>query len=352
MMAGQMVGTRAWHQLLERMVELNERLFKVTDEPYSQTTPNAGASEAQLLAAEHRIGRALPAQYRELLTVADGWDNYFLHASLLGTDDIATGSRFTDAAEAITISFPEPGGDFADLLGGTERLETCLPVTWGDNDWRSNIVAFLEYPGGDWSDEVLVLGPEPPRSRDLYTCLHDEMLTNLDYVIREERGPHSPTWGRDIRLDPPPTRDILDFIRRLTARLSLVSPGPALRPGAPTAALDRLAEELGDALHPDHRELLGLADGLELVQRATTGHEIIPYLRVLSAEEILSHVHSRSPGSPAGVVPFAIGHGPVGIDPVDGGLHWPQDTVAHARRPQTTIREMLLDHLDVLYGSR
>lgn len=376
------MGTRAWQHLLTRMSDLNRRLSLV-DPAYPHTAPNAGAGGETLAAAEQRLGRRLPAQYRELLSIADGWDRYYRSSSLLGSDEIGRGLRWADAVDAVTAAFTHSNGAFAAMLGVDDDPTNCLPVMWGENDWYAGIVLFIDDGRGCRSGEAFTLGEHPPRSADLYTCLYDEMLLHLDDVVRTERGPHSVAWGRDIRIDPPSTQDILDHLRRLTRRLGLVSWSRAVRPGATPAELDGLAEALGGGLHPAHRDLLCHSDGLELVQRAVVGVDVVPHLNVLSVDDILKgdrwaqalaaeqHLHDAwSDAAPmpyaavppelraspyetvtaTHLAPFGIGAGPVGIDPLDGQLHWLRDTNSLILQRRSSIREMLLDHCDQLHA--
>lgn len=69
------MGPDVWRDLIEQLVAQKQRLMETSDLE-EDTRPNPGATEAQLAAAERRLGRPLDAQYRELLSVADEW-GYF-----------------------------------------------------------------------------------------------------------------------------------------------------------------------------------------------------------------------------------------------------------------------------------
>lgn len=364
-MAEREISTHAWIQLLTRMAAVNERLHAV-DPTRPHTSPNRGATKAQLAAAEQRIGHRLPAQYRQLLAIANGWDLYFRGTSLLGTEDIGQGQAWHDAHHAVGCAFAASKGALAATLGTDDDPSNCIPVSWGENGWHTSIVVFVDDARGARSGEAFVIGGDSPRAADLYTRLYDEMLSHIDDLDRAERGPHSATWGRDIRIDPPSTADVLDQIRRLTRRLGLASWSRPVRPGATDADLDRLAAALGGGLHPDHRDLLAHSDGLALMQRTAVGPASIPYLNVLSVEEILAgdrwaqslaaeqQLHDAGSSvletvTAERLVPFGVDVGPIGVDPTDGRLRWVCDSVTRQPQRQQSIREMLLDHCDQLY---
>lgn len=360
------------------MVTANERLH-AADPTHALTTPNRGASAAQLEAAEQRIGRRLPAQYRQLLGIADGWDDYFRGSSLFGTEDLGQGPRWQDAHSSVQCAFSVSNGALAASLGVDDDPSNCLPVSWGESGWHSCIVLFINNARGARAGEAFLIGDGAPRAADLYTRLYDELLANIDDVVRAEHGPHSAAWGRDIRADPPSTEEILDVIRRLTSQLGLASWSRAVRPAATPAALDGLAEALGGGLHPDHRDLLAHTDGLELVQRAAVSAEAIPYLNVLSVDDILKgdrwaqtlaaeqrfhdawadEMTSVPANSRTSVlelvtaeqlVPFGTDVGPIGLDPVDGQLRWLRDNLTRLPERRQSVREMLLDHCDHLHA--
>lgn len=99
---GTPVGQEAWQDLTQRFVAQRRRPLEA-GENEEGTSPNPGATESQPLMAERRLGRPLDPQYRELLSVADGWDYFYRFFSLLGTAELGAGSRWESALESAEI---------------------------------------------------------------------------------------------------------------------------------------------------------------------------------------------------------------------------------------------------------
>jgi cell wall assembly regulator SMI1 len=67
-----------WKQLAADHDKLNAMPWKL---------PRVGAKCEAIAEAERELGHRLPAQYRQFLEFADGWQGFFVTTDLFGTDD-------------------------------------------------------------------------------------------------------------------------------------------------------------------------------------------------------------------------------------------------------------------------
>ncbi|SUA79301.1 Uncharacterised protein [Nocardia otitidiscaviarum] len=212
---GAPVDRKAWRELVDGLVEQKRRLVTFGDHE-SDTMPKPGASEEQLRAAESRLGRRLDPQYRELLSVANGWDHFWISYSLLGTED---------------------------------------------NGYSGNVFLFVG-PASDLPTGAAVPLPPEMTYPDLYSYVRaqlDSMTVDADQATL---GEYSEPWqGRNLRTAPPTMAEIVAKIGELIQSRNPDRPAP-LRAGATVAELDALDRELGGRLHPEHRELLSESNGL------------------------------------------------------------------------------------------
>ena len=95
--------------------------------------PPSGATPAALVAVERKLGRALPAAYRELLELHDGCPQLYQGASLLSASQLGRGS-FVDVARMM-IDLGEPGPASA-----TRRRPALVP--FGIDSGAETIFAF------------------------------------------------------------------------------------------------------------------------------------------------------------------------------------------------------------------
>jgi hypothetical protein len=113
--------------------------------------PPPGATPAALLAVERKLGRALPAAYRELLELHDGFPQLYQGASLLSTSQLVRGS-FVDVARMM-IDLGEPGP-----IGASRRRPALVP--FGIDSTAETIFAFdCGAPTGEpgillWMNEI------------------------------------------------------------------------------------------------------------------------------------------------------------------------------------------------------
>ncbi|MBL1080019.1 SMI1/KNR4 family protein [Nocardia sp. 2] len=272
------VGSRAWRELLDQMVVERVRLAAADEYERPLTLPRPGATEAELRAAEERLGHSLDPHYRVFLSVADGWDSYFIGSSLLGTADIGAGERWVGATNTLKWFMENSSGYFAEGLGIPDDSTVCQAIGDNDNGYSNHLYLLLHDTSGSPAGGVFPLEVDQDTIwPDLYSYLSHLLPSLRSFADSAELGPHSDAWGRDIRRDPPAMADIVARIAELSA-LAYPEASTVISTGATPETLDALDRELGRALHPEHRELLSAANGM------TTPEWTIG--RVLSVEEI------------------------------------------------------------------
>lgn len=188
---------------------LDERARYLPHESETFTYPNPGASEAQLQAAESRLGAGLDPQHRELLSVANGWDRYLGAFSLFGTDDLGVGPRW------------QLGVDEADRWFRKSRIGTRLGVAdepasfrmLGDNTGRDGGGGIYMYVG---SEAALAVGttfglPADVTYRDLCAFLRGE-LTGIKLVVPSASLWHSPVEEIVERLAAVTTDELVETV--------------------------------------------------------------------------------------------------------------------------------------------
>ncbi|BDD83664.1 hypothetical protein TPB0596_34270 [Tsukamurella pulmonis] len=250
------VGVARWRELIEAFEEQRERLVRIHPDLYAMSRPNPGATEEQLLAAEKRLGHPIPAQYCEFLTVANGWSEWNQDVALLSCDQIGHGT--ISESEGLGIRLAE-----GDVL-----------VEWStDTDW----VRIAQSDGSYWETFMLhrdsqgylagqmMMTPHGDHFYDSFEqYLVEELASLTEWLDGEELGPHGRYWGRDLRIDPPTMRQIVERLAELRVEYAALRGEPAPDPPNPGAAPSDIAAlegRLGRALHPEHREVLEVADG-------------------------------------------------------------------------------------------
>ncbi|MET9328927.1 SMI1/KNR4 family protein [Tsukamurella sp. NPDC003166] len=250
------VGVARWRRLIDAFLVQRERLVRIHPDLYEMTLPNPGATEEQLLAAEERLGFRIPSQYREFLTVANGWSEWNQDTALLSCDQIGHG----------TISESEGLG--IRLADGDVLVDWRTDDDWvriADSDGTSSETFVLHRDSQGYRAGQLMMTPHGHRFHDSFDdYLVDQLAALTEWLDGEELGPRGRYWGRDLRLDPPTTREIVERLAALRAefaQLRAVSVPESPNPPAAPSDIEVLERELGRALHPEHRELLEVADG-------------------------------------------------------------------------------------------
>lgn len=283
-----MTSQQRWQELINGFVTEMRRRASV-DANFELTLPNPGASEADLDAAEQRLGHRLDPDHRALLQVADGWDG-LNWCDLLGTTDLGQGERSARAMEAVEQWFTESAGDFAQRLGIEDNWRACLPVIHDPDSYHGHtfILTTAGRPGRQQAGSAFVLGDDPAQLwPDLYSLLAEQLSITRLHVEDEVRGPFNAPWGRNVRTNPPELSEVLD---KIDEQLHMIGSVQATRyTPASIEELDTAERALGrQPLHPEHRALLQLTDGLDLPHLTSLSCErrSVPITRILSIAEI------------------------------------------------------------------
>jgi len=150
--------------------------------------PPAGATPAGLLAAERKLGRALPSAYRELLAIHDGFPQLYQGASLLSTSQLVRGS-FVDIAR-MTIDLGEPRSS------DSRRRRPAL-VPFGIDSGAETIFAFdREAPGAELG--VLIWMNEIGVRLDGFAAFLDFVTEMLQADVEERRRDVEPRSQRRV----------------------------------------------------------------------------------------------------------------------------------------------------------
>ncbi|NNH75679.1 hypothetical protein HLB23_38505 [Nocardia uniformis] len=249
-------------ELIEGLIVQRERRARLMPDLYAPPThPNTGASEADIAAAEARVGRPLDPTYRQLLRVADGWEEYDGDRNLLGTADIGRSNAWRSAMEMIEI-YSSEGAE--PLFGWPADLADAFPVC----EYYANTAFVVMADGPDHiagqvrdfssgSNDVF---------RNVETWLRHQLAAETDYLDGESFGPHGRAWRQVVTADSPSVPEIVAKLVELRHALrpieqAWVPAGPDPRPGATPENLDALERDCGLTLSADHRQLLLIADG-------------------------------------------------------------------------------------------
>ncbi|WP_458687110.1 SMI1/KNR4 family protein [Nocardia tengchongensis] len=170
------MGLDAWRALIERLVAQKQRLVETSD-PKEDTRPNPGATEAQLAAAERRLGRPLDAQYRELLSVADGWGYFYLFFTLLGSADIGVGPRWESALQTAQIWFDDE--EWGEEIGAPNDAAYFQPLVTSDNGYSSTAFLFVGDSDALPTGAVIELPVDEP-----YPDLHSYLVARIDEITK------------------------------------------------------------------------------------------------------------------------------------------------------------------------
>lgn len=364
------VGVARWQELIDAVLAQKARLVRANPELYEMSQPNPGATEEELAAAEERLGHRVPAQYREFLTVANGWDGWGgIGGRLASTESISGGS-----GHEVSI-----------------RLVNNSVLEWDtDADWiriENDPVSMILHRDSQGHPAGSVI--RPAYGHKVYASFEEYMTEELAdltaWADREALGPHGAAWGRRLQDGEPTLKEI---VRRLVdARLDVATSEHRLdgftAPAAPATEeqLAAVEEAIGSRLHPEHRELLGLMNGWPGTPYILSTAEIVDGERwrtALAEKDRFDADHRRRRNEAfanAGIpIPdddlvaasvraaaiFAVPFGAwsicaLGVDVDDGFVRWIPDDAKYGEAPGQstmrsvgTVREYLLTEIDQL----
>jgi hypothetical protein len=102
-----------WPQLIGESVLLRQRLNELDPDVNPYTIPHVGASEADLGAAEQAAGFVFDGLHRELLSYANGWEQFFTFTHLFSAAELGVSQRWQRASELLDVFYadgPAPEG--------------------------------------------------------------------------------------------------------------------------------------------------------------------------------------------------------------------------------------------------
>jgi hypothetical protein len=148
--------------------------------------PNRGASRSALAAVERRIGRPLPASFREFLRAHDGWPRFYDGATLLGSANIGR-RTYEDLARAAFDAAETPVPD----LGPPSRRAPRILIPFGADLMGTTLFVFNpavttgdEYEVIAWINEIGIRRDSFPSFLELIIELCEAELSGLQSVAQ------------------------------------------------------------------------------------------------------------------------------------------------------------------------
>lgn len=128
-----------WPERIGFMAQLRMQLAQVEPVVYPMTAPHVGAKLEQLKEAEQWLNLSLDPIYREFLTYANGWPDFFQDVRLLGTQELGRGPLW-ESGQQLLDTFFEDGSvppdfpartDLEPIAIGTETIDVHVLWTTG-----------------------------------------------------------------------------------------------------------------------------------------------------------------------------------------------------------------------------
>ena len=99
-LGGLVVPEPDWPLLIAELLGVRSMIHEIDrGQLWGYALPRVAATEADILAAEQRLGRRLDAGYRQFLTSADGWAHIAQDGLIFGTQDLGQGEDWAMAIE-------------------------------------------------------------------------------------------------------------------------------------------------------------------------------------------------------------------------------------------------------------
>jgi hypothetical protein len=99
-----------WPDLIAAMGQLREQVNQV-DPDFEFTIPHLAATSEQIAAAEQRLGHPLDDQHKEFLSYGNGWPEFYMGSTLLGTEELGQGmtwAQINEGLDAFYSSLEDP----------------------------------------------------------------------------------------------------------------------------------------------------------------------------------------------------------------------------------------------------
>jgi hypothetical protein len=224
----------AYREIVDRVVAAERAEAERTGDE-CDSEPRPGASEADIAAAEGKLGKPLHPSHREFLLAHDGWRHFAWGMSLFGTAEL-TGEDYECALE--TRSYDE------DLTG---ELEASIII--GASEDNASLVMIT--PGGEVVEHMY---SEDERHPDLATFL-DSRIAVLDEMRSSALAAIAATereWDSEVRAaeDAELTAELRELLASRGELAPLPDPDAFVREGAEPVAVTDLAvvDEDGEPL--------------------------------------------------------------------------------------------------------
>ena len=117
-------------------------------------------------------------QYRELLSVANGWEDFNLGLSLLGTEDTGVGARWEDGLMQSRVWFED--ACWGDRIGAPNDASVYQLVVANENDFSGTVFVFVGESNTLPTGAAVPLEPEQTYP-DLYSYFVEELDVITDW---------------------------------------------------------------------------------------------------------------------------------------------------------------------------
>lgn len=132
--------------------------------------PRVGARPEEIASAEHAVGRVFPAEFKEFISLANGWQGFYVLTDLFGTPDFMNG-RSQKALERPEVS------EF--VLENGWKLEEVVAI--GASDLDVDVFLLITEEAGNLPGGVVWLAGEEV---DRYPTFHEFFGSMVNYNAR------------------------------------------------------------------------------------------------------------------------------------------------------------------------
>jgi hypothetical protein len=115
-----------WDVLVGEMLARRLTLTQIEPQTFPESLFGVRATDADITAAERRLGHPLDAQHAAILREGDGWPNAFAFGDILSTHELGAGPRWVKAQEMLAVLYQD-----GPAVGFPAR-ESCYPIHVSD----------------------------------------------------------------------------------------------------------------------------------------------------------------------------------------------------------------------------